>query len=124
MKGISTEFGTERTTQDRGRYCHAAIDFLAPPKTVVWAAQDGVVALKDRFGHSGKTVVIDHGCGITTMYFHLDEFAPINVGDTIKKGKPVGTIGKTGYASGYHLHWEMRINNVPIDPMEWTKHDF
>ena len=94
------------------------------PKSVVWAPQDGVVVMKARFAHSGNTVVIDHGYGILSMFFHLDSFAPIEVGETIKKGNPIGTLGKTGYATGYHLHWELRIGNVPVDPMEWTKPGF
>jgi murein DD-endopeptidase MepM/ murein hydrolase activator NlpD len=58
------------------------------------------------------------------MFFHLDDFAPINVGDKVAKGRPLGYLGKTGYASGYHLHWEMRINNIPVDPMQWTNSTF
>lgn len=124
MKSITTAFGTVRTTQYKGRYRHDAIDLIASPKSVVWASQDGIVALKDRFVHGGNSVVIDHGCGVVSIYFHLDSFADISVGQAIKKGNPVGTLGKTGYATGYHLHWEMRINNTPVDPMEWTQVSF
>lgn len=124
MTGVSTEFGTIRTTQDRGKYAHNAIDLLARPKSVIWAAQDGVVVLKDRFAHSGLTVGIDHGCGVITLYYHLDTYAPVEIGQKIKKGTPVGTLGMSGYASGYHLHWEMRIYDIQVDPMQWTKHDF
>jgi len=124
IKSISTEFGTVRTTQHRGKYAHNAVDLIGTPKTVVWAPQDGIVVIKDRFVHSGNTVVIDHGCGVLSMFYHLDSFANINVGDTIRKGKPVGTLGKTGYATGFHLHWEMRIHNIAIDPMQWIKNDF
>lgn len=125
IKGISTEYGTIRTTQERGRYAHKAVDVLNTPKSVVWAPQDGVIVIKERYGHSGNTIVIDHGYGIFTLLFHLDTFAPdINVGDFIKRGSPVGTLGKTGYASGYHLHWEMRINNICVDPLQWIKPNF
>lgn len=124
MKGISTEFGTLRTTQERGKYPHNAVDLLGTPKSVVWAAQDGIVVIKSRYAHSGLTIGIDHGCGVITLYFHLDSFADINVGDSIKKGKPVGKLGESGYARGYHLHWEMRIGNIQVDPMQWVKHDF
>lgn len=124
MSKVSCEFGTIRTTQQKGCYAHKALDILGAPKSVVWAPQDGIVVAKDRFVQSGNTVVIDHGCGIFTMLFHLDNFADINVGDKIRRGNPVGTMGKTGYATGYHLHWEMRKDNVPIDPMEWTKNNF
>ncbi len=121
IHGYSTEFGTMRTTQQYGKYRHDAVDILAPPRSVVWASQDGVVVIKDTFERSGNTVVIDHGCGVLTMYFHLDSFANIKPGQSIMRGKPIGYLGKSGYASGYHLHWELRINNMPVDPIEWTQ---
>jgi murein DD-endopeptidase MepM/ murein hydrolase activator NlpD len=62
--------------------------------------------------------------GVLSLFFHLHDFAPIAVGDTVKKGNPIGTIGMTGYASGFHLHWEQRVNMIAIDPMQWTKQDF
>lgn len=124
VKKVTTEFGTIRTTQHKGRYAHKAIDVIDAPRSVVWATQDGVVVMKDRFEHSGNTIVIDHGYGVLSMFFHLEEFAKINVGDKVAIGNPVGTLGKTGHATGYHLHWEMRINNIPVDPMQWTKEVF
>jgi len=124
MSRISCGFGTKRITQEKGCYMHKAIDLAGVPKTVVWAPQDGIVVVKNRYASSGNTIVIDHGLGIFTLLFHLDNFANINVGDKVKRGNPIGTMGKTGYATGYHLHWEMRINNIPVDPMQWTKYDF
>jgi len=118
------DFGTVRTTQQKGKYIHRAVDILNEPKSVVWASQNGIVAIKDRYEESGNTVVIDHGWGITSMYFHLEDFANIKVGDRIRKGNPVGTLGKTGYATGYHLHWELRVNNVAVDPLQWVKATF
>ncbi|MGB8467713.1 MAG: M23 family metallopeptidase [Candidatus Babeliales bacterium] len=121
IKGISTEFGAIRVTQEKGRYYHKAVDIVNTPKSVIWAPQSGVVALKERYALSGNTVVIDHGCGICSLFFHLDDFAEnIVVGHHIKQGNPIGTLGKTGYASGYHLHWEMRVNNIAVDPLQWT----
>lgn len=124
MTGISTTYGTLRTAQERGKYRHDALDLLAAPKSLVWASQDGVVVIKDQYVHSGKTVVLDHGCGVISIYFHLDDFADINVGDVIKKGKPLGRVGMSGFSTGYHLHWELRVNNVAVDPMQWTTYDF
>ena len=123
-KQITTEYGVIRATQERGLMRHKAIDLYAMPKSVVWAPQDGIVVMKARYAHSGNTVAIDHGWGIISYFFHLDTFAPVEIGEKIKKGNPVGTLGKTGYATGYHLHWEMRVGNVAIDPMEWTKPNF
>jgi murein DD-endopeptidase MepM/ murein hydrolase activator NlpD len=122
---ISCEFGTIRTSEERGKYQHKALDLINQPKSLVWASQSGIVVLKERFGLSGNTVVIDHGCGILSMYFHLDSFAPnLEVGQKITQGGPLGRIGQTGYAVGYHLHWELRVNNMQIDPMQWTNQNF
>ena len=119
---VSTEFGMVRTTPVRGRYTHKAVDIVNHPRSIVWAPQDGMVVVMDRYGFSGLTVGIDHGCGVISLLYHLDSFADgLEVGQYIKKGNPVGKIGKTGYAGGYHLHWEMRINDIAIDPFEWTK---
>jgi len=118
------DFGTQRITQEKGKYTHNGVDIINEPRSVVWASQSGIVRIKDRYEESGNTVVIDHGHGITTMYFHLEDFANIEVGDNIHKGNPVGKLGKTGYASGYHLHWELRVNNMPVDPMQWVKSTF
>ncbi|OGB86663.1 hypothetical protein A3J41_01700 [candidate division TM6 bacterium RIFCSPHIGHO2_12_FULL_38_8] len=121
MKGITTDFGVIRTSQDRGRRVHKALDLVADPKSVIWASANGVVVLKDRFTHSGNTVVIDHGCGVLSMYYHLHDFADIVVGQRVKKGAPLGRMGMTGYASGEHLHWEIRVKNIAVDPMQWTQ---
>ena len=123
FKNISTEFGVIRTSMERGKYRHDAVDLNANPKSPVWACQDGVIVAKDNFTNTGNTVVIDHGCGIITLYGHLETFANINVGDFIKKGNIIGTVGMTGYATGYHLHWEMRIYGIKVNPMEWIKDD-
>ncbi len=121
---VTCDFGTVRTTQEKGRYKHKALDVLSTPKGVIWSTQDGIVALKERFEDSGNTVVIDHGHGVLSMFYHLDNFANIEVGQKVAQGSPIGTLGKTGYATGYHLHWEMRVNNVAIDPMQWTRQTF
>jgi len=120
VQRTSTPFGEIRVTPERGRYMHCGIDLISRPRSVVWAAQAGKVIIKDRFFLTGNTVVVDHGLGVFSLYAHLDSYADIEVGDIIKKGNPVGTLGMTGYATGYHLHWELRINNVPVDPLEWT----
>jgi len=121
MKGITTEFGVIRTSQERGRRVHKALDLVADPKSVIWSSHNGVIVLKDRFTHSGNTVIVDHGCGVLSLYYHLHDFADIAVGQRVKKGHPLGRMGMTGYASGDHLHWEIRVNNVAVEPMQWTQ---
>lgn len=121
IERITCDFGTIRTTQYKGRYAHKALDVINTPKSVVWAPHNGFVVLKERFAANGNTVILDHGWGILSMMCHLDEFADIEVGDVVVQGNPVGTIGKSGYATGYHVHWETRINNIPIDPLQWIE---
>lgn len=123
---ITCDFGTVRTTQEKGRYIHQALDLINTPKSVVWAPQNGIVAHLGRYATSGNTVILDHGFGVLTLFFHLDSIADIKAGQKIAKGNPVGLLGKTGYATGYHLHWEMRVgkDNIPVDPLQWTKQNF
>jgi len=126
MTSITTDFGTIRTTQEKGRYAHKALDLIAPPKSVVWAPADGIVVhIHDYEHNSGKTVVIDHGHSLISIFFHLDNFAShLREGDKIKRGQPIGTVGKSGYANGYHLHWGMSIDGIEIEPIQWTKMNF
>lgn len=123
---LTTEFGVIRTSFEKGRYRHDAVDYAAAPRSPVWACQDGIVILKS--SHAGMTgygnfVAIDHGIGLISIYAHLDSFANIEVGQFIKKGTIVGTVGMSGYATGFHLHWEMRLCDVKINPLEWVKDD-
>lgn len=120
-KRMPTPFGEVRVTPEKGRYLHKGLDLANMPRSIVWAAQDGNIIIKDRFALTGNTVVIDHGLGVTTEYAHLDSFAEIEVGQTIKKGSPIGKVGMTGYANGYHLHWELQVNGTAVDPLEWTE---
>ena len=117
---MSTPFGEIRVTPERGRHMHKGVDLINRPHCPVWASQTGKVIIKDRFTLTGNTVVLDHGLGVFTLYAHLEEYADLQVGDLVKKGSPVGKLGMTGYATGYHLHWEIRVNNIPVDPLEWT----
>ncbi len=119
-KRMTTPFGEIRVTPEKGRYLHKGLDLANMPRSIVWAAQHGKIIIKERFAMSGNTVVIDHGLGITTVYAHLDSFADIEVGQDIKKGSPLGKVGMTGYANGYHLHWELLVNGTAVDPLEWT----
>lgn len=117
---MTTPHGEIRMTPTRGRYMHKGVDLANMPKSVVWASQTGTVIIKDRYTIAGNCVVLDHGLGVFTKYCHLDSFADIEVGDVVKKGNPIGRVGMTGYANGYHLHWELLVSNTPVDPIEWT----
>ena len=89
---------------------HGAIDIAASRGTPIKAAAGGVVILARYYGLAGRTVFIDHGGGMTTLYFHMDKIL-VSVGETVVTGDQIGTIGTTGRSTGPHLHFEVRLRN-------------
>jgi murein DD-endopeptidase MepM/ murein hydrolase activator NlpD len=101
------------------KHFHAGVDIAAPFGTTVMAAADGVVVA---VGHSkvgyGNYVVIAHGGGIMTLYGHLLE-TDVNVGNAVARGQRVGLEGSTGWSTGPHVHFELRVNDSVVDPMPY-----
>ena len=95
---------------------HTGQDFAAPGGSPVLAAADGIVALAERLDVRGVSVALDHGAGLFTGYWHLRE-ALVTPGATVQAGDPIGLVGTTGRSTGEHLHWELRIYGVAVDPM-------
>ncbi len=98
---------------------HKGIDFTAPRGTAIQATGKGVVkrVQKRKIGY-GNNVLIDHGFGYTTMYAHMDEIS-VKKGDKVTKGQQIGTIGSTGTSTAPHLHYEVRINDRPVNPIDY-----
>lgn len=98
---------------------HAGIDWAAPTGTPVHAAADGtVVAVHPRFGAYGNYVRVDHVGSVQTVYAHLSRFAAgIGPGRRVRKGDMIGRVGRTGRATGPHLHFELHVAGQPIDPL-------
>ncbi len=98
---------------------HKGIDFTAPRGTAIQATGNGVVSRvqKRRIGY-GNNVIIDHGFGYTTMYAHMKEIH-VKKGDKVTKGQQIGTIGSTGTSTAPHLHYEVRINDRPVNPIDY-----
>jgi len=94
---------------------HNGIDYGCPTGSPVIAAGAGRVVMAEDRIVTGKTVILEHLPGAFTIYMHLDTMA-VQVGAVIVRGAPVGTVGKTGLATGPHLHWEFRIRGVACDP--------
>lgn len=113
---ISGSFGNQRVFNAVPKSPHTGVDIAAKEGTVVKASGDGKVILSggDYF-YSGNMVIIDHGQGLQTIYAHL-KTADVKVGDLVKQGQKVGTVGKTGRATGPHLHWGASLNNVRFRP--------
>lgn len=113
---IAGSFGLRRIINGEPRSRHSGEDIKAPKGTEVLATNDGVVALVGDFFFSGKSIIMDHGLGLYTMYFHLDE-VDVAEGERIHKGAVLGKVGATGRATGPHLHWGMRIDGARVNPL-------
>lgn len=98
------------------RIQHLGIDLRAGLDTKTYAVNSGKVVMANELSNYGKTIVIDHGLGIFSMYLHMDKFE-VNEGDFVKKGQVVGLSGDSGYTAGPHLHFSMRDNGTRIDPI-------
>ena len=117
VKGrISGQFGNQRIFNGVAKNPHNGTDIAAVEGTSVKASGDGVVVLsgKDYF-YSGNMVIIDHGRGLQTIYAHLQK-AIVKKGDIVKKGNIIGFVGKTGRATGAHLHWGASWHNIRFRP--------
>ncbi len=117
---ISSYFGNRLHPISKEYTMHTGIDIESPRKTPFVAAQTGTVVFANWFAGYGKAIIIDHGGGYTTLYGHLDVIS-VNVGDVVKKGEVIGQTGNTGYSTGPHLHFEVRMNGEYVDPMTYVK---
>jgi murein DD-endopeptidase MepM/ murein hydrolase activator NlpD len=95
---------------------HAGIDIAVPEGTPIRAADSGRVALAQYYGGYGNYTCIDHGGGLSTCYGHQSGFA-VSSGDSVTQGDVIGYSGNTGSSTGPHLHFEVRVNGTPVDPM-------
>lgn len=101
---------------------HRGIDIASPTGTKVKASNHGVVVISGHYRIRGKSVVIDHGQGVYTAYYHLSKITVKN-GQYVKKGSKIGEVGSTGLSTGPHVHWEMHVNGVNINPHQWYVQD-
>jgi murein DD-endopeptidase MepM/ murein hydrolase activator NlpD len=108
-------FGFRRIINGQPRMPHSGIDYSADRGTPVVAANRGRVALLGEFFFAGRLVVLDHGLGLYTLYFHLDGVA-VSEGQLVERGQTVGTVGTTGRSTGPHLHFAAQIGRARINP--------
>lgn len=100
------------------RSCHTGTDISAGQGAPIQAAADGVVVSIENGGPYGLHTVIQHGSGVSTMYAH-QAGTSVSVGDKVKRGQVIGSVGSTGWVTGPHLHFEVHVNGTPYNPMGW-----
>jgi murein DD-endopeptidase MepM/ murein hydrolase activator NlpD len=108
-------FGSRRIINGQPRSPHGGADYAAPRGTPVTSANAGRVALVAEHFFPGRLVIVDHGLGLYTLYFHLDEVR-VEIGQPVVRGQVVGTVGSTGRATGPHLHFGVQVGPARVDP--------
>ena len=99
---------------------HTGVDFGAPYGAQIVAADDGTVIYTGSYGAFGTVVIIDHGSGISSMYAHMSSIGT-SEGATVKAGQNIGKVGSTGWSTGPHSHFEVRVNGEPVNPMGYLQ---
>ena len=114
---ITSDFGTKRVYNGQLKSYHGGTDFKAKDNTPILASNSGIVRIASNRFYAGNSIVIDHGHGVYSCYFHLNKMN-FKVGDFINKGEVLGLSGSTGRITGPHLHFTFRINGMQVDPLQ------
>jgi murein DD-endopeptidase MepM/ murein hydrolase activator NlpD len=123
VKGIFTSgFGVRADPLTHGRGVHQGVDIAAAPGQPVHASADGVVVEAGEVGGLGQAVFVAHGFGVTTRYGHMSHI-DVRPGQRVRRGDIVGRVGNTGRSTGYHLHYEVRVDGDPVNPLAYILDD-
>ena len=121
---LSSVFGSRRTYVG-GVFAsyHEGTDINASGSSPVYAPADGTVALAEPLTVRGNAILIDHGWGIYSGLYHLSKIE-VKVGQFVRQGQVIARVGSTGLSTGPHLHWDVRVRGLNVDPMQWTRRIF
>jgi len=123
VRGILTSgFGTRSDPMTHGPGLHQGIDIAAAAGQPVFAAADGLVVLAAATSGYGEAVYLAHGFGVATRYGHLSEI-DVRPGQRVRRGDPIGRVGSTGRSTGSHLHYEVRLDGTPVNPLAYILDD-
>jgi len=117
---VSTPFGVKRIINEEKMSIHKGIDIRGRAGEEVRASNSGTVVLAEELYFGGNTLVISHGMGIFTVYMHLDSIGT-NTGKDVSKGDIIGFVGSTGRSTGPHLHFGVKVHDVSVNPVTFTK---
>ena len=120
QSAITSAYGNARTFNDSLKSYHSGTDFRAPIGAPVYAANDGVIVLAKNRYYAGGSIIIDHGEGIYSVYYHLSDIL-LPVGVKIKKGDKIALSGNSGRVTGPHLHFGIMLQGTPVDPLHFIE---
>jgi murein DD-endopeptidase MepM/ murein hydrolase activator NlpD len=116
---VTSYYGSRRSYGYGFTSFHAGTDFRAEVGVPVHAPASGIVVLAETLVVRGNAVIIDHGWGVMSGYWHLSRY-DVGVGQVIERGEVLGAVGNTGLSTGPHLHWELWVNGVSVSPLAWA----
>jgi murein DD-endopeptidase MepM/ murein hydrolase activator NlpD len=120
----SSRFGSRRSYNNSDYiYYHSGLDFCGQVGDPIYAAAAGVVVFTGLLTVRGNATMIDHGWGVYTAYMHQSEIL-VQAGDWVEQGQLIGRVGNTGRVEGPHLHFEVLVGGVPVDPLVWLSQEY
>jgi murein DD-endopeptidase MepM/ murein hydrolase activator NlpD len=117
---VTSRFGYRVSPFFEGTSFHQGLDIANEEGTSIKSPADGIVIFNGWQGSYGRLTVVDHGYGFSTRFGHLDR-SLVNIGQRVKRGQVIGFMGNTGRSTAPHLHFEVRLNGVPVNPLKFLK---
>lgn len=117
---VTSGFGPRRRPIRGGTRFHKGIDVAAPSGTAIMSSGDGIITFSGYKRGLGRTIIVDHGYGVVSIYGHNSKNY-VKEGDRVMRGEIIGSVGSTGLSTGSHLHYQIEVDGVPVDPMNYLK---